>query len=302
MNRTGLSLIILCVCFSMIVGCGGIGPPPGPTPRPNPSATNTNAPLATLSTGPTSGAPQVPGLVRTSLELYRNGKTYEILIGYAEGSAFFRATPHPALPDKVSQPPIRMAELKWYGDLDHDGETEFIVSIKDSGNYPVEEIRVYKYDAASDQYYVADFFGAASLAVKEYDDLDGDGNPELVTANFGFCYQCSTYARWGSALAILRFEKGKFIDVTTQFPALLQEDAEQLLKSTETNADLQRYGFITLASYYYDMYRLGRMEEATPVFKRVCRTVIKPNMDRGFDCEAYRQLLETMMQESYLHP
>jgi hypothetical protein len=240
---------------------------------------------------------EVPALVKTSLEFYREGKTYEVVVGYNIGSAFFVATPRPELPQKQSEAGAKSANLIWYSDIDNDGETEFIVSLLFCGAYCTEAIQVYEYDPADDNYYVADQFGA-KFALDSCMDIDKDGNPELITGSYGFCYNCSIHTAIFSAITILRYEQGELKDVTKEFPGLIEQDAEDFLVPLKENNDPQSMGYTRLASYLYDMYRLGRLEEAQPIFDELCEAVVKPTISRtDFDCEEYRTKVETAIYE-----
>lgn len=298
MKKIIFHLFTIVVYFS-ISACGSSTSFSSVEVTPSPSATNTPISSVTASPSPTSNTPEVPALVKTTLEFYRNGKTYEIIVGYAVGNAFSYATPRPKFPkEKWEKARANSAELKRYGDFDNDGETEFIVSLMYCGAYCSESIQVYEYDAKNDSYYVADKFGANLPAVKEYTDINKDGNPELITDNYGFCYQCSPYTVVFSAITILRYENGKFVDVTKDYPELIQQDADNFLESSKTNAGNQGGGFITLASYFYDMYRLNKTDEAIPVFDQICNSVVKPNMQNpDFTCAKYKSEVETAIHD-----
>lgn len=292
------------IIYFTISACANSAPVPSANTTPVPSATNTPMPSATPSPSPTSSILEAPALVKTSLEFYRNGKTYEIVVGYAIGDAFFYATPHAEIPEGTfSKIGISSAELKRYGDFDNDGEKEFIVSLIHIGAYASEEVQIYKYDPANDNYYVADSFGANYPAVTDYTDTNEDGNPELLTSNYGFCYQCSSYSVVFSAITILRYENGKFADVTRDYPELIQQDADKFLESSKTNANNQDAGYITLASYFYDMYRLNKTEEAVPVFNQICASAIKPIMQNAdFTCDKYKSEVETAIHDFESNP
>ena len=116
------------IIYFSISACGNSEPFLSVTSTP--SSTYTPIPSVTPSPSPTSSTPEVPALVKTSLEFYRNGKTYEIIIGYSIGNAFFYATPRPEIPLNLTDITTGMgAALERYGDFDNDGEREFIVSI-----------------------------------------------------------------------------------------------------------------------------------------------------------------------------
>jgi len=243
-----------------------------PTLHPNPSETFIPIPSVMPLLSPTSSTPEAPALVKTSLEFYRNGKTYEIIVGYAMGNAFFYATPRPEIPQNlISDIGVTSAELKRYGDFDNDGEREFIVSILACGANCSETIRMYKYNAEKDEYYAAYTF---NTPVNDISDIDNDGSLEFITT--GFCAigdACSGGYATYAALKILRYENGKFVDVTSEFPEMIQTDAEKFLELAKKNEDDIAYD--ALPVYLFDMYRLGKMDEALSVFDKICAEIVK---------------------------
>lgn len=295
MKKTILPSFAIIIYFS-ISACSSSSS--FPTATPNPSATYTPIPSIVPSSSPTSSTPQVPGLVKTTLEFYRSGKTYEIIVGYAVGNAFFYATPRPEFPsEKWDKAGANSAELERYGDFDNDGETEFIVSLMYCGAYCSESIQIYEYDVDSDSYYVADEFGAKYPAVDNYTDLNNDGKPEIITANYGFCYQCGGAVAALATFLVLRYEDGKFVDVSNEFPELIQQEADKYLLLAKEN---EHDATILLPAYLYNMYRLGKIDEARSIFDQVCETVIMPsrsNSDYKFDCDQYLIDVEKSIQE-----
>ena len=285
------------IIYFLLSACSGSAS--FPTATPNPSATYTPIPSIASSLSPTSSTPQVPGLVKTTLEFYRGEKTYEIIVGYDVGNAFFYATPRPEFPsEKWDKAGANSAEFERYGDFDSDGETEYIVSLMYCGAYCSESIQIYEYDMATDLYYVADEFGAKYPAVDNYTDLNNDGNPEIITANYGFCYQCGGATAALATLSVLRYESGKFIDVSSEFPELLLEEASKFLELAKVND--QDSATILLSAYLYNMYRLNKIEEAHPIFEQVCKTVIMPsrsNSDYQFDCDRFLIDVEESIKE-----
>jgi hypothetical protein len=273
MKKTILLSFAIIIYFSISACSNSVS---FPTATPNPSATHTSIPSLVPTSSPTSSTPQVPGLVKTTLEFYRGGKTYEIIVGYAVGNAFFYATPHPEFPsEKLDKAGANSAKLERYGDFDNDGEIEYIVSLMYCGAYCSESIQIYEYDVITDSYYVADEFGAKYPAVDNYTDLDNDGNPELITANYGFCYQCSGANAGLATLLVLRYENEKFTDVSSEFPELLLEEANKFLESAKVNE--QDAAAILLPAYLYNMYRLNKIEEGSAIFVQVCKTVLLSN-------------------------
>jgi hypothetical protein len=292
------------IIYFSISACGNSTSFPSITPVP--SATYTPTPSVTPSSPPTSSTPEVPALVKTSLEFYRNGKVYEVIVGYSIGNAFHYATPRPPYPFEKQEKAgagilaeASSAELERYGDFDGDGEMEFIVSLMYcEAAYCTEIIQIYEYDIEKDTYYVADKFRATYPAVDEYTDLNNDGTLEIITANYGFCYACGGAAEALATFLILRYENGKFVDVSSEFPELIQKEANKLLVSAKANE--QHASFMLLPAYLYNMHRLGKMDEARQIFDQICKTVIMPSMstpNSKFDCGQYRIDVEKFIQD-----
>jgi hypothetical protein len=76
------------------------------------------------------------------------------------------------------------------------------------------------------------------------------------------------------------------VDVTTEFPELIQQDADRDLKSAKENE--QNAAHITLPAYLYNMYQLARRKEAPLVFDQVCADAVKPS----FDCTEVQSSVE----------
>jgi hypothetical protein len=241
------------------------------------------------TTNPTSTpAPQFAVSKKTSLEIYRNGKLYEILIGYSWGRAPFYATPVGGTPN---WPEVYAdgAQIEAYSDFDNDDEIEILVSTFACGANCSDQLLVYKYDPANDRYFISD---KISASLREYADFNKDGTFEFTLWDYGFCFQCSRASDALSALTILRYEKGKFVDISSEFPELIQEHAERFLESAINNE--QEATYIYLPGYLYDMYRLGKMDEGRVVFDEVCRDVLEP---RSYDCENFRLEVEKSILE-----
>lgn len=81
------------------------------------TATTTPVPQTAIETL-TPRPPEMPALEKNSIEFYRNGKTYEVVIGYDMGEAFFNATPQPAFPKKIDEIGEGHPGLLGYGDKD----------------------------------------------------------------------------------------------------------------------------------------------------------------------------------------
>ena len=252
------------------------------------SASGCGTPNPTIALTPEEAEnSQFSAATKTSLEVYRNGKTYEIVIGYDMGHAPFYSTPVSAPPTTWSESMIDGAQIEVYDDFDNDDEREIIVSKSSCGTYCINWLLAYKYDPVNDKYFLADEL-YADLQIPK--DLNDDGMPEFPLYG-GFCFRwCTRGTESLSALTILGYDGNKFSDVTTEFPQLIQEDSVRLLQLSEENDRDAVY--ITLPGYLFNMYRLGKLDEGRKVFDDVCISVIE-----SYDCENFRLEAEKSIME-----
>lgn len=222
-----------------------------------------------------TATPQLPPYTSTSLELSRNGKQYRVFLGYDWGDVLFRVTPEPDqnISDLFEEAlNVRLANIEWYGDLDADGETEYLVTVLGRGAYSYEIILAIDYDAAKDEFRIFDRIGFRSSAFDRWDDLEGDGIPEMVAKDEGFHYESGGGGADAvfSPLKIFHYNGEKFVSVTQDYPELIEQDAQGWLESIENDADGQgQFGSI-YAAYLADMYLLGKKEEGIQVFWDKC--------------------------------
>lgn len=229
-------------------------------------------------------APHFFAATKTSLEVYRNGKTYEILIGYDMGRAPFYATPVGEIPKVWSENYADGAGIEVSSDFDNDGEREIIVSKFSCGTYCVSWLLAYKYDSLNDNYFLVD---ELSARLSNSTDINNDGVYEFLLYD-GFCFRWCTHAMEASALTILKFDGNRFSDITSEFPDLIQEDAARLLQLSKGN---RQDAEIALAGYLFNMYRLGKLDEGRKVFNEVCITAIKTNNCEGFRLDVEKSIL-----------
>lgn len=288
-----ITVLVLLLIILALAGCiqqnAGI-----PLSPPALSATITHTAIETPNPLPTSQTPEVQALVKESIEFYRNRKTYEVVVGYDAGDVFWNVTPKPVLPKKYDEVGDGFPDIKGYGDFDRDGETEFYVEVSYCGANCTTQLRLYKYDPVQDNFIVADEV-RSKHGLRKYEDLNQDGNPELIFEALGYnLYGDRGYTIF-SVVTVLRYENGKLVDVTGEFPDVIAEDAENNLAFSKTDGDNQGVAEHTLAAYLYDMYRLGKHDEARPNFNQVCNEVVKPRKENGgssFDCLAFRAEVE----------
>lgn len=156
--------------------------------------------------------------------------------------------------------------IKWFGDIDKDGAIEFILESAFCSLSCTEVVQIYEYDQFHDSYYVAQEIIGRLPAIETYADLDLDGNPELISGSAGFCLMCGASNVYLTAVKVWRYEQGQLVDVSQQFPAIIEHDIARL------NDFITNYGVndVALASYMYNMYRLGKIEEARQTYQDLC--------------------------------
>lgn len=273
------------------MSCGPVTPIP--VTKPSIATTTYNPPEPIIT-----GTPSMRVERTDYIQISRNGKSYKIFGGYSVIYITPFPTPQINLGTWEHLSAHSSADIKLYGDFDKDGEVEFIVSFYSCEHSCSEEIRIYKYDPTNDDFVVAASFVNTAPAVKEYGDFDHDGNPEILTAGYGFCYLCSTFESSGAAaIKVLRYQNEKFADVTREFPDLLEKDANHFLEIAKGDAP---GALLTLPSYLYDMYRLNKIEFANQVFEEVCTSTIKEKI-LEFDCTKYRKEVATYIEFYELH-
>jgi hypothetical protein len=170
------------------------------------------------------------------------------------------------------QPPLRVE------DLDGDGEPEVIYSAYTGGAHCCSVAQVFQLAAGASGYTSVDrFFGDPGFDVR---DLDRDGRPEIVSADDSFAYRFTAYAFSGLPFLALRYDHGKFRDVTGSFPGLIRRDARRFWRGyleLRDNPDDSARGQI--AAWAADQYRLGKRAYAREVLRREVRRgfLAKPN-------------------------
>jgi hypothetical protein len=146
-------------------------------------------------------------------------------------------------------------------DLDGDSEPEILVDLYTNGAHCCFRTRLYEYDPATLTYQALEhLWGNASYALK---DLDGDGLPELKSADDRFAYAFTAYAGSAFPLQIWRLEAGELADVTRTFRSLVRADAARWWKiyvreRGEPGSDVRG----VLAAWTADKRMLGEGREA----------------------------------------
>jgi hypothetical protein len=237
--------------------------------------------LVALLAPAAAGAKQLTvtrGDVRATLTYSRDAATFgykadglKIVRG---GQLLYDAIPHPAsCQDLPCGPAVgfgtRLPPLR-VRDLDADGEPEVIYAAYTGGAHCCVVGQVFALTADGSGYTSVDRnFGNPDFWIQ---DLNGDGRPEVVTADDAFAYRFTSYAFSGLPLSVLRYDHGSFTDITDSFPDRLRAEAKAFwreYKRLRTNRDGTERGQI--AAWVADLYRLGKRKHALRILKREVR-------------------------------
>jgi hypothetical protein len=147
-------------------------------------------------------------------------------------------------------------------DLDANGEPEVLVDLFTGGAHCCSFTQIYGYKPATNSY------GRTKGSWYDYGytlrDLDGDGSPELESADWRFAGAFAAYAASGAPVQIWKYGNGKLNDVTRGFKSQIKSDLKQwvkLYKKIRKDPDVPDVrGF--LAAYAADKYLLGQGDTA----------------------------------------
>jgi subtilisin-like proprotein convertase family protein len=155
-------------------------------------------------------------------------------------------------------------------DLDGDGEPEVTVDLYTLGPHCCFYDAVYRYLPGKTAYRATiGFWGNVGARLV---DLGGDGRPEFRTADDRFAYAFTSFARSAFPIRILRFDHGRFVDVTRSFPSAVRRDARSLFalyRSERRSRDRDVAGI--LPAWLADQYLLGRGPAGWRVLERAVR-------------------------------
>jgi hypothetical protein len=95
-------------------------------------------------------------------------------------------------------------------------------------------------------------------------DLDGNGLYEFRTADARFAYLYGSFAESVFPIQVIRFDRGRFVDVTAEFRDVIATDARRLRRIYRERVGApRRIGLRpALAAYVADLYLLDRQKTA----------------------------------------
>lgn len=143
-------------------------------------------------------------------------------------------------------------------DLDGDAEPEVLVDAFTGGVHCCTVTGIYDRRPATSGYgHLVAHFGNVGY---DLEDIDGDGSPELRSADDRFAYAFAAYAFTGFPLQVhdyRRTPRVELVDVTRSFPGQVREDAAMHLRALRRAGRRDDVRGL-LAAYVADQHLLGR--------------------------------------------
>lgn len=183
---------------------------------------------------------------RLRLEITRNGATWR---SGPLGSAF------------ILKPLVHVR------DLDADGEPEVWLDVYSGGAHCCLDSRFFRWLPSRRAY------GSTKHAWRDIGyrrlRLDRDSRPELVSADARFGYEFTAFAASAFPIQVWRFDRGRLVDVTRDFPSRIERDAEELWRLYRRFSGGRDDPRGVLAAWVADQYLLGRGDQAWATLERL---------------------------------
>jgi hypothetical protein len=153
-------------------------------------------------------------------------------------------------------------------DLDGDGEPEVVLDLYWGGAHCCFWTRVYHWVPSFRRYkWRTALWGDPGVELRV---LAPTGRPEFVTANDAFAYEFTAFAFSALPIRTVRFDRGRFIETTTQHRLMIQSDAQRYwAAATDPNVDDNRG---LLAAWAADRCLLGDCRTVLTAVRRNVRT------------------------------
>jgi hypothetical protein len=167
----------------------------------------------------------------------------------------------PVIPQGFGDPEVPALSVR---DLDANGEPEALVELYTGGAHCCSYTQIYSFDAQPAPGAYRRTKGSWGDYGYQLKDLDKDGRPEFVSADFRFAAAFTAYAASGAPPRIFRFGDRKLKNVTRSFPKQIKSNLKQyrnLYKRIRNDDELPDVrGF--LAAYTADKILLGQKSTA----------------------------------------
>ena len=152
-------------------------------------------------------------------------------------------------------------------DLDQDGEPEIILIISTPGASCCTTLSVIYFDASSGRYQTTPALYRKYTLGFDLSDLDGDGVTEIRTLNEGFnaALGGASVVSFFSPLQILAYQGGQLVEVTAEYPDLVQVHLDHWLADEELLCTIFGAG-----SYLAEMHLLEQGTAGWQVISERC--------------------------------
>ncbi len=153
-------------------------------------------------------------------------------------------------------------------DLEGNHQPNVVLEINTGGAHCCTIIQVFSFDPGVMAYRSVEHnFGDPGALIT---DLAGDGRLELESADDRFAYAFSSYAYSGLPLQIWRFQEGRFVNATKEFPAAIATNAAGYLGAFRVDRR-HGHGLGAIAAWAGDEELLGHGALVTRTLNREAR-------------------------------
>ncbi|MGP0102806.1 MAG: hypothetical protein ACLPUT_14455 [Solirubrobacteraceae bacterium] len=153
-------------------------------------------------------------------------------------------------------------------DLEGNGQPNVVLEINTGGAHCCTVVQVFSFDPGVMAYRSVEHdFGDPGALIT---DVAGDGHLEFESADDRFAYAFSSYVYSGLPLEIWRFEEGRFVDATKEFPAAIAANAAGYLEGFRANRR-HGHGLGAIAAWAADEELLGHGALVTRTLDREAR-------------------------------
>lgn len=153
-------------------------------------------------------------------------------------------------------------------DLEGNGQPAVILDLYTGGAHCCSVVQVFSYDPGVMTYRLIEHnFGDPGARLT---DAGGNGSLHFQSADDRFAYEFTSYAYSGLPLQIWRFQEGRFVDVTRQFPQAVAADAKRQFKQFLANRR-QGLGLGFIAAWAADEELLGHSATVKHMLARRAR-------------------------------
>lgn len=221
---------------------------------------------------PGNVTPQVERFDQMMVESYPNDEGTDIMVRISRGDDFVQelSLAYMHFGDDYFWPNvISDVSAIEFSDFERDGDPEIVLGIHTPGTNCCTVVVVLYFDPSSNQYMNTDAVVNKWSLSPVLADVNKDGVEEIVRHNEEF-YD----AMWGvgsgainSPIQVVAYSNGELIDASAQFPSVIAEDAERILKVIQEYNDCSG---LLWGCYLVQMHVLGKTVEGWQAFADSC--------------------------------